>query len=269
MTTTESRLSTESCSVEIIDGIGHVTLNQPDRGNPFDLRFNTEISLVATEMDENPDVRCVLLDAAGKYFSVGADLKTMTRDRDELPRFIKNATAGLHMALSRFARMDAPLVVAVHALAVGGSVALSAASDFCIAARSAKFYAAYTGIGLVPDGGGTTFVPQRVGLRRATEFFMRNETWTANQACQYGLINYVVDDDKLTDEAWTLARELAAGPTLAFGEIKNLFRSAWEQPIEAQMEREARAMSRVTKSEDGWNAVQSVLAKHKPTFRGR
>ncbi|MBV6755086.1 MULTISPECIES: enoyl-CoA hydratase/isomerase family protein [Rhodococcus] len=262
-------LDTESCSVEIIDGIGHITLNQPARGNPFDLCFNTELSLIATEMDENPEVRCVLLDANGKYFSVGADLKTMTRDQAELPRFIKNATAGLHMALSRFARMDAPLVVAVHALAVGGSVALSAAADFCIAARSAKFYAAYTGIGLVPDGGGTTFIPHRVGVRRAMELLMRNETWTSEQACEYGLINYVVDDDRLTDEAWALARELACGPTLAFGEIKNLLQSTWEQPIEAQMEREARAMVRVTKSEDGWNAVQSVLSKQKPAFHGR
>lgn len=262
-------LEIESCSVEIVDGIGHITLNQPERGNPFDLRFNTEISLVATEMDENPDIRCVLLDANGKYFSVGADLKTMTRDREDLPRFIKNATAGLHMALSRFARMDAPLIVSVHALAVGGSVALSAVSDFCIAARSAKFYAAYTGIGLVPDGGGTTFIPQRVGVRRATEFLMRNETWTAEQAYDYGLINYVVDDDRLTDEAWALARQLAAGPTLAFGEIKNLLRSGGQQPIEAQMEQEARAMARVTKSDDGWNAIQAVLAKQKPTFHGR
>lgn len=262
-------LDTKSFSVEISDGIGHITLDQPDGGNPFDLRFNTEISLIATEMDENPEVRCVLLDAKGKYFSVGADLKTMTRDRAELPRFIKNATVGLHSALSRFARMDAPLVVAVHGLAVGGSVALSAASDFCIAARSAKFYAAYTGIGLVPDGGGTTFIPHRVGVRRTTEFLMRNETWTANQAHDYGLVNYVVEDDVLTDEAWQLARELASGPTLAFGEIKNLLRSGWEQPIEAQMEREARAMARVTKSEDGWNAVQAVLAKQKPSFCGR
>jgi 2-(1,2-epoxy-1,2-dihydrophenyl)acetyl-CoA isomerase len=262
-------LDIESCSVEIVDGIGHITLNQPDRGNPFDLRFTTELSLVATELDENPGVRCVLLDANGKYFSVGADLKTMTRDRAELPRFIKNATAGLHTALSRFARMDAPLVVAVHALAVGGSVALSAASDFCIAARSATFYAAYTGIGLVPDGGGTTFIPQRVGVRRATEFFMRNETWTAQQAHDYGLINYVVDNDRLADEAWGLARELAAGPTLAFGELKNLIQSGWQQPIEAQMEQEARAMARVTKSDDGWNATQAVLAKQKPTFHGR
>ncbi|MBY4575628.1 enoyl-CoA hydratase [Gordonia paraffinivorans] len=262
-------LDTESFAVAINDGIGHITLDQADRGNPFDARFTSEISLIATEMDENSDVRCVLLDARGKYFSVGADLKTLGRDPDELPRFIKNATAGLHVALSRFTRMRAPMVVAVHGLAVGGSVALSAAADFCIAARSAKFYAAYTGIGLVPDGGGTTFIPQRVGTRRAAEFLLRNETWSAEQARDNGLINYVVDDDELTGAAWDLARELADGPTLAFGEIKNLLLSGSDQPIEAQMELEARAMARVTRSEDGWNGVRSVLAKQPPTFHGR
>ena len=262
-------LDTESFSVEIVDGIGHVTLDQPDRGNPFDTRFNAEISRVATEMDENPDVRCVLIDAKGRYFSVGADLKTMNRGREELPRFIKNATTGLHSALSRFSRMSAPLVVSVHALAVGGSVALCAAADFCVAARSARFYAAYTGIGLVPDGGGTTFIPQRVGSRRATEFLLRNETWSAERAKENGLINYVVDDELLVDESWSLAAELASGPTLAFGEIKNLFHSGANQPLEAQMELEARAMARITRTEDGWGAINDVLAKKKPTFHAR
>jgi 2-(1,2-epoxy-1,2-dihydrophenyl)acetyl-CoA isomerase len=193
----------------------------------------------------------------------------MATGREDLPKFIKNATTGLHMALSRFTRMPAPVVASVHALAVGGSVALCAAADFCLAARSAKFYAAYTGIGLVPDGGGSTFLPRRVGTRRATEFLMRNRTWTADQAAEYGLINEVFDDDSLQAESWALALELAAGPTVAFGEIKNLLLSTYEQPVEAQMEQEARAMVRATRSEDGWNAVNAVLAKQKPTFTGR
>lgn len=256
-------------SVEVVDGIGHVTLDQPDRGNPFDLAFCTEFSRVATELDEDPAVRCVLIDASGRYFSVGADLKTMVRGREELPRFIKNATAGLHMALSRLARTPAPVVVAVHGLAVGGSVALCAAADFVIAARSASFYAAYTGIGLVPDGGGSTFLPRRVGTRRATSFLMRNEKWSSDQALEFGLINEIVDEEELTDAAWALARELASGPTAAFGEIKNLLLSSYEQPIEAQMELEARAMVRATRSEDGWHGVNAVLAREKPAFQGR
>lgn len=255
--------------VEVVDGIAHVTLNQPDRGNPVDLAFCLELSRIATELDEDRAVRCVLIDARGRYFSVGADLKTMARDRHELPKFIKNATVGLHTALSRLTRMPAPVVVAVHALAVGGTVSLCAAADFCLAARSASFYAGYTGIGLVPDGGGSTFLPRRLGSRRAAEFLMRNRTWTAEQAAEYGLIDDTVADEDLAHEAWALARELAAGPTLAFGEIKNLLLSTYEQPVEAQMELEARAMVRATRSEDGWNAINAVLAKQQPTFEGR
>ncbi len=227
------------------------------------------MSRAATECDENDKVRAVLIDAQGPYFTVGADLKTMTRDREALPRFIKDATVGLHSAISRFARMRAPVVVAVHALAVGGGVALSAAADFCLAARGARFYAAYTGIGLLCDGGGSTFLPRRIGVRRSAEFLMRNQTWSAEEALGHGLVSEVVDDEELEKAAWSLATELAAGPTVSFGEIKNLLLSTWEQPIEAQMELEARAMARVCHSDDAWTGVTEVAAHRKPIFQGR
>jgi 2-(1,2-epoxy-1,2-dihydrophenyl)acetyl-CoA isomerase len=262
-------MSYNSFNFEIADGIARVVFNQPERGNPMDLNFNTELSRIATECDETPGVRCVLIESTGKYFGVGADLKTMNRDRLELQIFIKNATIGLHSALSRFARMDAPVVTSVHALAVGGFVSLCAAADFCLAAKSSRFYSAYTGIGLVCDGGGSTFLPRRVGTRKATEFYLRNQTWTADEALANGLINAVVDDDQLSTQALSLAQELAAGPTRAFGEIKNLILSTWEQPIEAQMELEARAMARVTKTEDGWSGICEVANRRTPKFVGR
>ena len=259
----------ESFKFKIEEGIARITFNQPERGNPMDLRFNTELSRIATECDETPGVRCVVIESSGKFFGVGADLKTMNKDQAALHVFIKNATVGLHSALSRFARMDAPLIVSVHSLAVGGFVSLCAAADFCIAAESARFYAAYTGIGLLCDGGGSAFLPRRVGSRRATEFLLRNETWNSQRALDLGLINYRVKDEDLQAQTWALARELAAGPTRAFGEIKNLLLSSSENPIEAQMEQEARAMTRVTKTQDGWNGVCSVAEKRKPVFIGK
>ncbi len=259
----------ESFRLDIADGIAHVTLSQPERGNALDQRFATELSHIANACDGNPAVRCVLINAEGKYFGVGADLKTMNRDRAALPVFIQNATTVLHSALSRFARMDAPVIVATHGLTVGGFVALCAAADFCLAARSARFYAAYTGIGLVCDGGGSTFIPRRVGTRRATEFLLRNQTWSAELAAQHGLVSEVVDDAALQDAAWSLARELAAGPTRAFGEIKNLILSTWAQPIEAQMEQEARAMVRATRTDDAWDGVCAVSERRQPRFNGR
>lgn len=261
-------MSYKAFTLEISDGIAHVTFNQPERGNPMDLDFCTELSRIATECDETPGVRCILMDAAGKFFGVGADLKTMNQDQAALHIFVKNATAGLHMALSRFSRMDAPVVASVHSLAVGGFVSLCAMADFCIAAESAKFYAAYTGIGLVCDAGGSTFLPRRVGSRRATEFLMRNLTWNAQAACEAGLVNSVVKDEDLSAASWELARELAAGPTRAYGEIKNLLLSSTTQPIEAQMEQEARAMGRITRTEDAWNAIRDVSERRKPNFLG-
>ena len=258
----------EPVGLDIADGIAHVTLTEPDRGNPFDLDFCLALSRVATECDENTAVRAVLITAQGRYFTVGADLKTMTRDREALPRFIKDATVGLHSAISRFARMRSPVVLAAHSLVVGGGVALSAAADFCLAARSAKFYAAYTGIGLLCDGGGSTFLPRRIGVRRTAEFLMRNQTWTAEQAAANGLVTEVVEDEALPAAALALATELAAGPTASFGEIKNLLLSTWEQPIEAQMELEARAMARVCRTDDAWTGVTEVAARRKPEFRG-
>lgn len=263
-------MSDQSLALHIEGGIAHLHLNAPERGNPMDLRFCEEFGRAAAECDETPGVRCVLIDAAGsRFFGVGADLKTMNQDRQALQFFVKNATAALHSGLSRFSRMDAPVVVAVHALAVGGFVSLSAMADFCLAAESATFYAGYTGIGLVCDAGGSTFLPRRVGARRAAEFLLRNQQWDARTAEARGLVSEVVPDDRLQDQAWALARELAAGPTRAFGEIKNLLLSSAHQPIEAQLEQEARAMGRITRTEDAWHGICTVAQRGKPVFVGR
>jgi 2-(1,2-epoxy-1,2-dihydrophenyl)acetyl-CoA isomerase len=101
------------------------------------------------------------------------------------------------------------------------------------------------------------------------EFLMRNETWDAVQACERGLVGEVVDDEALPAAARALAAQLAAGPTRAFGEIKNLLLSTWEQPIEAQMEQEARAMARVCRTDDAWTGITEVAARRVPRFRGR
>ncbi len=259
----------EAFTFEVSDGVGYITLDQPQRGNPFDGPFCDELSRIAAECDETPGVRAVLIDAAGPYFSVGADLRVLGRDRDDLPRFTKTATTGLHSAISRFARMDAPVIAAVHALAVGGGVSLAAAADFCLAGRSARFYAAYTGIGLSPDGGGSHALTRLVGPRRATEFYLRNQNWTADEAAAHGLVSEVVEDAELGERARELALELAAGPTKAYGEVKNLLLAAVDQPLEALLEAEARAMGRVTRTEDSWNAIAALLAKQRPTFEGR
>jgi len=256
-------------ALKIEHGVARITMSQPERGNPFDRRFAEEFDWLATECTVRPEVRCVLIDAEGRFFSVGGDLNALTQSRDALARFVSVATSDLHMGISRFARMNAPVVVSVHGMAAGGAVALVAGADFALASPNAKFYAAFAGIGIISDSGGSYFLPRRMGSRRAAQFLMLNETLTAEQAADAGLINRVVPADLLAEEAWALARRLADGPTLAYGEAKNLLLSSPIESLEAQLENEARAMARVTATEDAWNAMRSVLAKQKPTFQGR
>lgn len=252
----------ESLSLDIgEDGVAAITLAQPDRGNPFDLRLCTELGHVASAVDEDPRVRAVLISAAGRFFSVGGDLASLGADRDGLAPFIKAATAGFHSATSRLARMDAPVVSCVHAVAAGGGVSLAAGADFLLAGRSAAFVAAYQGIGLAIDGGGSYTVPRRVGPQRARAFYLRNQTWTAEQALEYGLVDEVHDDQALPAAARALAAELAAGPVHAYGEVKNLLLSTSDQSLEGQLELEARAMVRAARTDATWDAIQAMVAK--------
>lgn len=255
-------------TLEVDGGVARVRLAQPERGNPFDAALCAELALAITACETDPDVRAVLVESSGRFFSVGGDLASLGRDRAALPGFIKGATIGFHAAVSRMARMDAPVVVAVHGLAAGGGVSFAAAADFVLAGRSAKFYAAYQGIGLAIDGGGSHHLPRCVGARRATSFYLRNETWDAEQAVAYGLATEVVDDDALPGAALALAQELAAGPTKAFGEVKNLLLSAPDTPLEAQLELEARAMGRTGESDDAWEGITAMAGRRQADFRG-
>jgi 2-(1,2-epoxy-1,2-dihydrophenyl)acetyl-CoA isomerase len=254
---------------EVVDGVAHITMNQPERGNPIDQTFAAEFDQLATECSVRKDVRAVLIDAKGRFFSVGGDLAALTRSRDDLARFVSGATSNLHMGISRFARLNAPVVAAVHGMTAGGAVALIAGADFALASTNAKFYAAFAGIGIVSDSGGSYFLPRRMGTRRATQFYMLNETLSAEEAAASGLVNKVVAAEALDSEAWALALRLAQGPTLAFGEAKNLLLSSPMESLEGQLELEARAMARVTSTEDAWGAMRAVLAKQKPAFEGR
>lgn len=261
-------MATQAVQFEVRDDIAHVTLTQPDRGNPFDEAFCSELCQAAIDCDETPGVRAVLVTAQGRYFSVGADLKWLGADRALLPRRLKAATADLHMAISRFARCDASVVLPAHGLVTGGAVALTAMADFAIAGRTARLYAAYNAIGFVSDGAGSFYLPRRVGTRRSVEFLMLNQTWSSEQAADYGLVTRVVEDDALPAEALGLAQQIARGPNRTFGETKRLLLSTFEQPLEAQLEQEARAIARCARTDDSWNAIQAVMGKRKPTFGG-
>ena len=189
---------TKSFECEITDGLAHIVLNRPDKGNPVDGEFSREFSLGMAEISERNDVRAVLLSARGKMFSVGGDLAALAGAGTALPATIKTWTADWHAGIVRMVRMRAPVVAAVHGHVAGGSVSLMAAADLVVIGKSARITSAFARIGFSPDSGSTTTLTARMGAMRARRFFLMNETLDANAALSAGLVDFVVDDDAVS-----------------------------------------------------------------------
>lgn len=245
----------------IANNIAHIRINQPELGNPINTPFCREFNELSIECGENPEVKAVYIDAAGANFSLGGDLKEFTVDPTQMARKFKRLTSDLHMAVARFARNDAPVVVAAHNLVVGGAVALVAAADFVYATPKAQFYAAFAGVALCGDTGISHFLPRRVGSRRATEFMLLNEMWSAEKAAQLGLINGVVEEAELREHCLALAAKLAKGPTEVYGRMRRMLLTSFNETLEAQLETEARGMVDCANSEAAAKAMEKVLSR--------
>jgi 2-(1,2-epoxy-1,2-dihydrophenyl)acetyl-CoA isomerase len=254
--------------LEVGDGLARLTFTEGRRGNPIDGPLCDALCEAAIQISENPAIRCLLIDAEGKAFSYGGDVGAFVADFGQLSANIKRWTTTLHSAIARFQRMNAPIVAAVHDVCAGGMAAFVAGSDMVIAADDARFVAAYAGIGFSCDAGSSVMYSRRMGGARARRFLLMNETLSAPEALQAGLVDEVVPRDQLSVRSQAVAAQLAAGPTRAFGEIRRLLLSVDQQPLEAQLELEAQALARVSSTEDARNALTAFSQKRKPTFVG-
>ena len=178
-------------------------------------------------------------------------------------------TGYLHIAISRLAWLDAPVIAEVNGAAAGAGLSLAACCDLVIASDTAKFTSAYTRIGLTPDGSSTYFLTRVIGRRRALEMYLTNRTITAQEALDWGLVNRVVPSADLNKEVDQLAKDIAAGPTLAHGGVKRLVLMSPNDTLESQMERETREITRMVGTEDAQNGIAAFVGKQKPIFEGR
>jgi len=251
------------------EGLGIVTLTQPDRGNPFDGVFVRQIKDVFLQLWETPGLRAVLLRAEGRNFSFGGDLKSFYAQRTQLAPMVRSWTADLHMALQRAWRLPVPMVAEVQGFAMGGAVALFAGADVVVAGQSVRIGSAFAQLGFSCDSGTTVALTCRMGAARAKRFVMLAQVLDSAQAYQSGLVDKVVADDVLSAEALALARQLAAGPTVALGEIKRLFMRASAIEMEALLEDEALTLARVAGTYDAQEGIAARQEKRQPQFQGR
>ena len=261
-------MSFETLLYETRDGVAYITLNREAAANAINLQMGRDLMLAALRCDEDPGVRAVLIRAKGKIFCAGGDLGSFSSAGEGMPRLLKELTTYLHAAISRFARMRAPVVAAVHGSAAGAGFSLACASDLLVCAESARFTLAYTRVGLTPDGSSTYYLPRLIGTRRALELMLTNRVLSSQEALAWGLVNRVVADDQLAQESESLARQLATGPTLAFGGVKQLLLSSANESLETQMEHEARAIADAARSSDAREGIEAFFAKRRAKFNG-
>jgi len=265
---TKEGMQFETLDLERSGAVARVTLDRPDAANALNGQMMSDLLDVSIALDEDPTVRAVVLTGRGPMFCAGGDLAEFSRAGDTLPALLKKLTTIFHGAVARFARMDAPLITAINGTAAGAGFSLAVAGEYAMAAESARFTMAYTNAGLTPDGSSTFFISRLAGLRRAQELMITNRLLSAREAVDWCLVNEVVPDDRLQDEAMALAERLASGPTRAFGSVKRLLLQSAGDALESQMEAEARAIADAARSADGREGIAAFLAKRKPSFTG-
>ncbi|MGH7837892.1 MAG: enoyl-CoA hydratase/isomerase family protein, partial [Candidatus Binataceae bacterium] len=249
--------------------VAHVTLNRPEAANALNYELAAALEDVSIKCGEDAAVRAVLMTGAGKLFCGGGDLKSFAaQPPEELPGHLKKVTMYLHAAIQRFARMKAPLIIAVNGNAGGAGLSLALTGDIVLAGEATRFTVAYTRIGLTPDGSSSYYLPRLVGLKRALDLMLTNRTITAREAEAMGMITRVVPDADLLNQAEAIARELAQGPTQALGGVKRLLYASSNNPLYEQMELETEVIADLSRTADAREGIAAFLGKRTAKFSG-
>jgi 2-(1,2-epoxy-1,2-dihydrophenyl)acetyl-CoA isomerase len=250
-------------SLDVTDGIADLRLNRPDQGNAIDLGLCEELRAAAFELRARRDLRVVRLTGEGERFCVGGDLGWMAAQEDR-GAAVGLLAATLHDAIGALLALEAPVVAGVRGVAAGAGFSFVLGADLALAAPGTQFTAAYTGVGLSPDGGQSWLLPRLVGHRRATELILTNRRLDAAEALELGLLTAVAED--LDAELDALVARLAAGPTVAFGAAKRLLRASWSAGLGEQLDAEARSIGTLAGSPTGREGVDAFLERRRPSF---
>ena len=256
--------------VQVADGLCTITLNRPDKLNSF-TKTMLESFLEALETAAaDPAIRAVIITGEGRGFCAGQDLSDRAvAPGDEAPDLGESLENRYNPAVRLIRSMPKPVIVAVNGVAAGAGANLAMTGDIVIAARSARFIQSFARIGLLPDSGGTFFLPRRVGAARAMGLALLAEPLDAETAAAWGLIWEVVDDEELLDVATELGRSLAEGPTAGYAAIKEALNASLGNNLDTQLDLERDLQRRSGLTADYGEGVRAFMEKRPPRFEGR
>jgi 2-(1,2-epoxy-1,2-dihydrophenyl)acetyl-CoA isomerase len=254
---------------ELRDGVLKLTLNRPDVLNSFDRPMVAALRGAIEAAASDDSVRALLITGAGRAFCAGQDLaEAVPRDgagRPDIGDIVRNYN-GLIRAIRS---IEKPVVASVNGVAAGAGANIALACDIVIAAEGAAFIQAFAKIGLIPDNGGTFFLPRLVGMARATALAMLGDKVTAEQAVSWGMIYRAVPHAVLNDAAYAVAHELAMMPTKGLGLMKRALNAAMTNDLDRQLDLEADLQAAAGQTADHLEGVRAFQEKRKPQFAGR
>lgn len=250
-------------------GVATLTLNRPKSLNSFTVAMHAEIRHAMQEVENNADIRCLVITGAGRGFCAGQDLgDRASNGAGDVPDVGASVEKNYNPLILSIMNLPKPVICAVNGVAAGAGASLALACDIVLAARSASFIQVFCKIGLIPDSGGTWNLPRAVGLARAKGLAMLGDRLGAETAEAWGMIWKCVDDDVLQQEAQKMARYFATQPTRALGRIKRLLHDSLANTLPEQLALEQKAMHELGRSDDYREGVAAFLEKREPVFKG-
>ena len=251
------------------DNVFTITLNRPEKYNSFTEPVGLELQQALKEA-EHGDIRCVILNANGKAFCAGQDLpEVVERAKDENYTLADTVKTTYNPIIRAIRNLGKPVVCAVQGTAAGAGANLAFACDIVIASHEAVFVQAFSKIGLIPDSGGTFFLPRLVGLAQTNAMYLLDEKISAEEAVSIGLIYKAVNLGKLMDETQQVSQKLASMPTKGFALYKKAVNQTFENTLNQQLDLEAEYQTLAGNTDDYREGVNAFLEKRRPDFKGK
>lgn len=256
----------ETILFEKIGNVAKITLNRPKVYNSFNREMALALQEHLDECKEDVEVRAIYLAGAGKAFCAGQDLQEIVGE--DAPSLTKILSEHYNPIVSRIREIEKPVVAAVNGVAAGAGANIALCCDVVVAAESASFIQAFSKIGLIPDSGGTFFLPRLIGWQRASALMMLGDKVAAKDAEKMGMIYKIFSDSDFESESWKLAETLSQMPTKGLGFTKRALNQSLQSDLSRQLGIEDELQSAAGQTNDYAEGVQAFLEKRKPNFTG-
>lgn len=251
---------------EIKNGVAFITLNRPEKFNSFNREMALAMQAHLDECASVHDIRCVYITGAGKAFSAGQDLSELIGEN--AIGIDKILSEHYNPIITRIRNMPKPVVAAVNGVAAGAGANIALCCDIVVAAQSSSFLQAFSKIGLIPDSGGTYFLPRLIGWQKASALMMLGEKVPATDAERIGMIYKVFADESFADESMKIANTLAQMPTKGLAFTKHALNFSLNSSLESQLLTEDELQRKAADTYDYKEGVAAFLEKRIPVFKG-